>query len=69
MTTLTLRINERTKKGKAFLAFAKTFFAEGEAVKVVEESPYDPDFVAKVRRAKKQKGVEVKNVKEWIGNM
>lgn len=36
MTTITLKINERTKKGKAFLEFAKTFFEEGNEVELIE---------------------------------
>ena len=51
MTTLTLKINERTKAGKAFLEFAKTFFEKNNAVNIVEEkekSPYNPEFVKKV---------------------
>ncbi|HLV23662.1 MAG TPA: hypothetical protein VKY36_02635 [Moheibacter sp.] len=36
MTTIKLKINERTKKGKAFLEFAKTFFEEGKEVELIE---------------------------------
>ena len=54
MTTLTIKINERSKKGKAFLEFAKTFFDEGKDVEIIEsdskkikkeESLYNPEFV------------------------
>ncbi len=57
MTTITIKINERSKKGKAFLEFAKTFFAEGKDVEIIkpddkkpkkEESPYNPEFVAEI---------------------
>jgi len=70
MTTLTLKINERSKAGKAFLEFAKNFFQDNTSVTVVEEeSPYNPEFVAKIRRAEQQKGVEVKNIEEWIASL
>jgi len=49
MTTLTLKINERSKAGKAFLEFAKNFFQDNTSVTVVEEeSPYNPEFVEMV---------------------
>lgn len=57
MTTLTIKINERSKKGKAFLEFAKTFFDEGKDVEIIEsdsekskkeESLYNPEFVKMV---------------------
>ena len=56
MTTLTVKINERTKKGKAFLEFAKNFLTEGEEVTIVEEgkSPYSPAFVKMVKDAAKR---------------
>ena len=36
MTTLTIKIDERSKKGKAFLEFAKTFFADEKEVEIIE---------------------------------
>lgn len=36
MTTLTIKINERSKKGKAFFEFAKTFFDEGTDIEIIE---------------------------------
>ena len=57
MTTLTIKINERSKKGKAFLEFAKTFFDEGKDVEIIEsdskkskkeESLYNPEFIKMV---------------------
>ncbi|MBX3163052.1 MAG: hypothetical protein KF900_01110 [Bacteroidetes bacterium] len=65
MTTITLKINERTKAGKAFLEFSKSFLQESKAVTVVEESPYKPEFVAKIRRAEKQKGIVVNPKDVW----
>jgi hypothetical protein len=60
MTTITLKINERTKAGKAFMAMSETFFKNVEGIEIVEtdskklkkiESPYTPEFVAKIKRA------------------
>jgi hypothetical protein len=65
MTTLTIKINESSKKGKAFLEFAKTFFNDEKDVEIVESSSkitkaetenlYNPEFVAMVKKAQKSK--------------
>jgi len=50
MTTLTVKINERTKAGSELLAVLKAF-AKKSGVKVVkeeEDAPYDPEFVKMV---------------------
>lgn len=61
MTTITLNINEKTKKGKALLAFLKTFYEDTDDVLVVEEpkSPYNKEFFAKIEKARKEKGREI----------
>jgi hypothetical protein len=60
MTTITIKINERTKKGKAFLEFAKTFFADSKDVEIIEsdnkkakkeKSIYSDAFIAKMKQA------------------
>ncbi|WP_281336275.1 DUF2683 family protein [Flavobacterium eburneipallidum] len=63
MTTLTIKINESSKKGKAFLEFAKTFFDDEKDVEIIEsgtknaktatENIYNPEFVAMVKKAQK----------------
>lgn len=53
MTTLTLKIDKRTKAGKAFMAMSESFFQNVEGIEIVEndsnsnknESPYNPEFV------------------------
>lgn len=65
MTTLTIKINDRSKKGKAFLEFAKTFFdnekdfeiieSGSKTTKVATENLYSPEFVAMVKKAQKSK--------------
>jgi len=60
MTTITIKINERSKKGKAFLEFAKTFFTDGKDVEIIksddkkpkkEKSIYSDAFIAKMKKA------------------
>lgn len=57
MTTITIKINERSKKGKAFLEFVKTFIGNDKDISFVEsedvddKSPYNPEFVAKIKKA------------------
>ena len=57
MTTLTIKINARSKKGKAFLAFTKSFVKNDKDIEIVEtedveeKSPYNPEFVAKIKKA------------------
>ena len=59
MTTLTLKINERSKKGKAFLAFATTFFDDNSDVEIVEsdlnssikKNIYSQSFIDKIKKA------------------
>lgn len=36
MTTITLKINERTKAGKAFLAMAETFLKDVNGIEIIE---------------------------------
>lgn len=55
MTTITLKIDERTKAGKAFMAMSESFFKNVEGIEIVEtdskkttkegKSPYNPEFV------------------------
>jgi len=50
MTTITLKINERTKAGKALLSLLEFFTKEGKGVEVID-TPYDPEFVAMVKNS------------------
>lgn len=63
MTTIT--INERTKAGKIVLELAKMLSVTNKGVVIdsglnkpvatkTEKSPYDPKFVAKIKRAEKR---------------
>jgi hypothetical protein len=59
MTTITLQINENSKKGKAFLEMARVFSENSKEIILIEEdkkSPYHPDFVKKIKKASTEKG-------------
>lgn len=69
MTTLLFKIDETSKKGKAFLEFAQLFLNEGNDVQIITESnllvaetrsSYNPDFVKKILEVvKHEKSTEV----------
>jgi hypothetical protein len=59
MTTITLKINENTKKGKAFLEMTRVFFENSKEIILIEEekeSPYNAEFLNKIKKASKEKG-------------
>jgi hypothetical protein len=64
MTTITIKINERSKKGKAFLEFAKTFIGNDKDISFVEtedeKSPYIPEYVAEI--LERSKNLDKKNL-------
>ena len=64
MTTITIKINERSKKGKAFLEFAKTFIGNDKDISFVEtedeKSPYNPEIVAEI--LERSKNLNKKNL-------
>ncbi|MFC5283400.1 DUF2683 family protein [Pedobacter alpinus] len=52
MTTITLKINERSNYGKALLELIKVGVEEKKGIEMVEEeSPYDPEFVKMVKES------------------
>lgn len=60
MTTITIKINERTKAGKAFMAMSESFFKGVEGIEIIEtdskkikkeKSLYSPEFVSKIKKA------------------
>lgn len=60
MTTITLKINERSKIGKSFIALIEAFSKEKKDIEILsDKSPYNQDFVAKIKRAEKQKSIKV----------
>lgn len=62
MTTITIKINERTKAGKTFMAMSESFFKGVEGIEIIEtdskkikktESLYSLEFVEKIKKAEK----------------
>lgn len=58
----TIKINERTKTGKAFMAMFEAFFKGVEGIEIVEDdynqvdeerTAYSPEFIEKVKKAEK----------------
>ena len=67
MTTITLKINEKSKKGKAFLEMARVFSENSKEIVLIEEkdkSPYDPEFVKKIKKASTEKGWLVESAED-----
>lgn len=67
MTTITIKINERTKAGKALKDLIELFSAENKGVEIIsDKSPYSPEFVAAIKKsAKDKKGKEVTAETLW----
>jgi hypothetical protein len=59
MTTLTIKINKRTKAGKAFLAMSETFLSGVEGIEIIENAStkkkdkevYSKEFIEKIKVA------------------
>jgi len=59
MTTLTIKINKRTKAGKAFLAMSETFLSGVEGIEIIENASakkkdkevYSKEFIEKIKFA------------------
>ncbi|SHK96700.1 DUF2683 family protein [Flavobacterium xanthum] len=65
MTTITLKINERTKAGKAFLEMTNVLVKDSKGIEIIATRPnktsekkseiYNPEFVAMIKKAQKSK--------------
>jgi len=64
MTTIILKINEKSIKGKSLLNFLKSLNNEPYIQVSENNSEYDPKFVAKIRKSEKEKShkVDIKNI-------
>jgi hypothetical protein len=72
MTTITLKIDENTKKGKAFLEMARVFFEDSKEIVLIEEnekSPYNSEFVKKIKKASKEKGRVMESAEDLWGSI
>ena len=74
MKTLTIKINEHSKAGKAFLALSESFLKGVKGIEIIENdteslkkgSPYNPEFVEMVlKSAKSKKNIEVNPNDVW----
>lgn len=55
MSTVTIKINEKSKLGKAIMDLLISTSKESDAVEFIEEkSPYDPEFVKMIEKSRKQ---------------
>lgn len=64
-----LKVNKRTKAGKAFLAMLEIFLKDTKGVEIVKSS-YDPEFVEMVKKsASSKKRYKVDNVDELWENL
>lgn len=71
----TIKINEHTKTGKAFMVMLETFFKGVEGIEIIEtdskknkkeDSSYNPEFVEMVlKSAKSKKSVEINPNDVW----
>lgn len=65
MTTITIKIDKRTKAGKAFMAMSESFFKGVEGIEIIEtnsktatieeKGSYNPEFVKMVLDSAKSK--------------
>lgn len=71
MTTITIKINEKSKAGKTLKSLIEIFSKDNKDIEIIsdEKSPYNPEFVAKIKKSAQDKGIEIdpKNVWESIG--
>ena len=52
MTTITLKINERTNKGKALILLLNEYVKGDKSVEIIDDkSPYNPEFVKMVKKS------------------
>jgi hypothetical protein len=78
MTTITLKINERTKAGKAFLEMTQVLVNDSKGIEIietnskklnVEENPYNPEFVKMILKAEKRGDYTEINPKDIWGSL
>jgi len=67
MSNYALRINERIAPGKILIEYLKSLSEKCNYVDVIQENerPYNPEFVAKILRSDKSKGVKMKREDLW----
>ncbi len=59
MSTITVKINERSKAGKMLKDFLD-LISDKPGIEIIEEkSPYNTEFVKKIEKARKEKGGKI----------
>lgn len=67
MTTITIKINERTKAGKALKNLIEFFSKEHKGIEIVSDTKceYNPEFVKKIKETENQKGIIIDPNDVW----
>lgn len=67
MTTITIKINERTKAGKALKNLIEFFSREHKGIEIISDtkSEYNPEFVEKIKETENQKGIIIDPNDVW----
>lgn len=66
MQTITIKINERSKAGIALKKMLEILETQpGVQIVEKERSPYNPEFVKKIKAAEKQKGIVIDTNDIW----
>lgn len=65
MATITVKINEKSKARKTLKDLLDIFAAQPGVEVIEEKSPYNPEFVKKIKRAEKQKGIVLDTNDIW----
>lgn len=79
MTTITLKINERTKAGKAFLEMTNVLVKDSKGIEIIstglnktvekKSKIYNSEFVAMIKKAQKSKKRTVVDPNDIWGNL
>jgi len=69
METITIKINTNSKAGKALKTMLE-FFSKQPGIEIVEEkSPYNPEFVKRIKRAEKRGSYKEINPNDIWGSL
>jgi len=65
MSSYVIEVNERKTSGKQLVTFLKSLDSIVHVIPHKEESPYEPEFVAKIQRSMKSTGKVIKLEDLW----
>ncbi|AWG21537.1 hypothetical protein FFWV33_08335 [Flavobacterium faecale] len=78
MTTITLKIDKRTKAGQAFMAMAESFFKDADGIEIIENKvdevqeervEYNPEFEKMVLKSARSKNRTVIDPNDVWGSL